>query len=158
MVHLENQFHSSCFYWLMILYLVLTCLVECKVIWYLLYKTGNELIVSRCSYWIGTDRYWIGIDFKCTLSLRYWFPSESSINAFLSLNFTILNNLFNQFVDNLFSLRVFFANTTSTFCNSIAFAWRSWSVYCMFSLFGLSQFYRFGSFVSWYQEIVEYRF
>ena len=68
--------------------------------------------------------------FKYTLLLKYWFPSESFINAFLSFNFTILNVLFNQFVDNLFSLCMLFTNTTSPFSNSTSFARRFWSMYC----------------------------
>ena len=70
--------------------------------------------------------------FKCTLFQRYWFPYESSINAFSPSNFTILNVLFNKFVNNLFSLCIFFANTTSPFSNSISLAWRFWSLYCLF--------------------------
>ena len=128
MVHLENQFHSSCLYCLMVLYLVLMCLVEYKIIQYLLFKTGNKLVAVECPYWIGTFLivlcFW-GIGFPLNLLLMHF--------CHLTLQFF----LFSQFVDNLCCFCIFFVNTTSSFSNSVSFGWCFWSIYCLFSAFRL---------------------
>ena len=73
---LGKSFHSSCLYWLMVLYLVLMCLAEYRVFQYLLYKTGNQLIVAECPYWISTFLnvlYFWGIGFLLNLLLMHFY-------------------------------------------------------------------------------------
>ena len=117
------SFFYVCLYCLMLLHLVLVCLVECKVIQYLLYKTGDQLIVVECSNRIGTF-----LNVLCFWGIG--FPLNLLLMDFYHFNFTNLNVFFNQWVDNLFYLCIFFANTTSPLSNSISFARHFWSMYC----------------------------